>query len=81
MKPKYPNISVNLYEGEFMLGYECIGETLCQFALCEIMPPTGDDECAFRDHGDCRGAGAQQKALDVLQAKIKKHLKEIGENQ
>lgn len=81
MKSKYPNINVNLYEGEFQWGCECIGETRCQFALCEIMPPTGDDECAFRDYGNCRNDGAQQKALEALHVKIKKQLKEMGEKQ
>lgn len=81
MRQKHPNISVNLYEGEFMVAFECIGETSCRFALCEIMPPTGDDDCAFRENGDCRNQAGQQKALESLQTKIKKQLKEIGAEQ
>jgi len=73
---KTTNICASIYEGEFNLDFACVGLDMCKFALCPVMPPTGDDECCYRDHGDCRSPVAKQSALEKLRNRITKELKQ-----
>jgi hypothetical protein len=75
------NINATLYDGEFQVGYDCVGVEICRFALCEIMPPTGDNECAFRAYGSCKNPPAQQTALEALRNKITRELKKFEDNE
>lgn len=77
----YPNVSVSLYDGEFHLAYDCVGEGNCKFALCSFMPPSGEDECFFREYGSCRCSAAQHEALKATQTRIKTVLKAICEEE
>jgi hypothetical protein len=73
---KTANINANLYDGEFQLGFDCVGVENCRFALCPLMPPTGDEDCTYREHGSCRDTSAQQAALEALKKRIVKELKQ-----
>jgi hypothetical protein len=73
------NINVSLYDGEFQVGFDCVGVELCQFALCEMMPPDGNEECFFREYGSCRFPAAQLVALEALHNRIKREMKKYEE--
>lgn len=72
---KTANVCANIYEGEFMLNFDCVGVEKCRHALCPIMPPDGQEECAYCEHGSCRRTLAQIAALELLRTKINGELK------
>lgn len=76
---KTTNINANLYDGELQIGFDCVGVESCRFALCPTMPPTGDEECTYREYGSCRRTSAQQAALNDMLNRIKKELKQFKE--
>ena len=45
-KAKYPNISANLYDGDFAVYADCIGEDVCRFKRTYTIP--GRRECRVR---------------------------------
>jgi len=74
---KTANICANIYEGEFMLNFDCVGVKMCRFALCSMMPPDGSEECAYREHGSCLCPHAKSAALESLKNRITKELKQL----
>lgn len=76
---KTANINANLYDGDFQLGYDCVGVVTCRFGLCYVMPPSGDEECIFREYGSCTCQPAQQEALEALRKRIDAELKQMRE--
>lgn len=76
---QYPNLSANLYDGNFDTSFECIGVERCQFALCPEMPPTGDDECCYVEYGVCRRVSAQLEALRILRIRVTTMMKGLEE--
>lgn len=78
---KYPNVTAALYDDEYQLNFDCVGVETCRFALCSIMPPTGDEECVSREYGACRCIPAQTAALEALRKKIGQTLKDLKEQE
>lgn len=78
---KKPHISAIIYESDFSLTYECVGELSCKFALCEVMPPNEESVCCFYDHGGCRSYEAQKSSLEFLRGKISGALKQLKEDE
>lgn len=76
---KKPGIDASLHEGELSIYFNCVGAETCRFALCSSMPPDGEEECFFRDHGSCRRTVAQMESLEAFRNKIMKELKELKE--
>lgn len=76
---KTANVCANIYEGEFQLTFDCVGVMVCKFALCQMMPPDGSDECTYREHGSCLCPHAKSAALESLRSKITKELKQLEE--
>lgn len=80
-RSKKPHISGMIYDGDFQLSYECAGEVSCEFALCEIMPPSEESNCCFRDHGSCRCHAAQKAAIEALRRKLHGALKQLEDDE
>lgn len=79
---KTANVNASLYDGDFQVGFDCVGVEVCRFALCSEMPPTGDEECFFREYGSCRFEAAQYAALETLRNRITREMKKLsGEQQ
>ena len=78
---KTPHINATIYDGDFQLIFECVGETSCRFALCSLMPPDGSDNCCFLEYGSCRCPAAQMAAIESLMTRMKKELKQLAEVQ
>lgn len=76
---KSANINATLYDGDFQLGFDCVGVEVCRFALCSFMPPTADEECFFLEHGSCKHPQAQHAALDAFCSRIKRELKRYSD--
>ena len=70
-----PNITVNIYEGQFDINFDCPGAVRCAHALCYVMPPEEDSKCAHCDHGTCECTFARITAVESVQRKIAKELK------
>lgn len=79
-KKQNANVHASIYFKDFDFGFECSGAQTCRFALCAIMPPTGEDECAHQYCGSCKNPVAQYAALESLGKRIKKHLKEMEDH-
>lgn len=77
---KTANICATFYEGAFDVTFDCVGTTVCKFAMCSEMPIDGTEECFFRDHGSCRRPAAQQATLEILINRLKKDLKQLEED-
>ena len=77
---KTANVVATLYEGTFDITFDCVGTMVCKFAMCSEMPIDGTEECFFREHGSCRRPAAQQTAVEILVAKLKKELKRLEED-
>lgn len=78
---KKPNISCMIYDGDFSLHYDCVGEVSCEFALCEIMPPSKESTCCFRECGSCRSAAAQRVAIEGMRRKLNGAFKQLEEDE
>ena len=76
---KTANVCVNIYEGEFQLNFDCVGEQLCRYTLCHVMPPDDSEECTFREHGSCLCKAAKYAAIEHLMKKLSKELKQMAE--
>lgn len=76
---KTANVCATLYEGAFDVTFDCVGETVCKFARCEFMPPTGEHECFYREHGSCRSPHAKLAAIDSLKNRLSRETKQIEE--
>lgn len=72
---KTANVNVTLYDGEFQVGFDCVGVEVCRYALCSEMPPDGSEECFFRQHGSCIRPPAQYSALEKILNRITKEMK------
>lgn len=77
---KTANVVATLYEGTFDVTFDCVGTTVCTFAMCSEMPVDGTEECFFREHGSCRRPAAQQTSLEMLINRLKKELKQLVED-
>lgn len=73
------NITATLYDGDFCLSFDCGEITTCKYALCETMPPDGDQKCYFREYGACRNGAAQLAALTALRDRLTRELRQIAE--
>ena len=76
---KTANVSVNLYDGEFQLIFDCGGVEACRYALCSMMPPDGSEECIYREYGSCVNPPAQCAALETLRNRLAKEMKKRSE--
>jgi hypothetical protein len=74
---KSANINATLYDGEWQVNYDCVGVGTCRYALCSIMPPSGDEECAYREYGACRCLPAQYAALGAFKNRAARELTRI----
>ena len=74
---KIPGVDASLYEGSLGLSYNCVGVEACRYALCPLMPPDGNEECIYREHGSCLCPHAKHAALETLGRKIKTEMKQI----
>ena len=77
---KTANACATIYEGKFDINFDCVGVNLCKFALCIIMPPTGDDECHYLDYGSCISPHAKLAAVDLLKNRLLRAKKDIEES-
>ncbi|MDA8428168.1 MAG: hypothetical protein M0T70_02830 [Geobacteraceae bacterium] len=77
---KTANVSISLYDGEFQIGFDCVGVMVCQFAMCSEMPIDGKEECFFKEYGSCRRPAAQQTTLERLINRLKRELKQLEED-
>lgn len=77
MAKRPANIYASMYDGTFDVGFDCSGETNCKFALCFLMPPTGDDPCSFHGGGTCNRIAARIAALELLRQRIGKEIKQL----
>lgn len=77
---KTANVCANIYEGEFQINFDCVGVTVCRFAMCSMMPPDGDEECTYRDYGSCILPHAKHAAIESLRNRLSKELKRIEED-
>jgi len=78
-RKKTANISGSLYDGDFSLNYDCVGEVSCEFALCSVMPPDDDSNCFFMECGSCRHPAAQKAAIKALRSRMARALKQLDE--
>jgi hypothetical protein len=78
---KTANLCVTIYEGDFDISFDCVGVEMCRFALCPVMPPTGEEECTFREHGTCRSASAKVAALELLSSRIKRERRQYDDDE
>jgi len=76
---KTANACATIYEGNFDINFDCVGVTLCKYAMCMIMPPTGEDECAYKGSGECISPHAKLGAIDLLMNRLSKEKKDIEE--
>jgi hypothetical protein len=81
MKPKTANICANIYEGEFILSFDCVGVQTCRFALCSVMPPDGSEKCTYYDYGSCLCPHAKYVALETLRNRISKEMKQYEDKE
>lgn len=77
---KSANVNASLYDGEFQIGFDCVGVMVCKFAMCSEMPIDGKEECFFREYGSCRRPAAQQTTLEMLINRLKRELKQLEED-
>ncbi len=77
---KTANVFANIYEGHFDVNFDCVGVTVCRFALCFTMPPEDGDKCHYNDCGSCVSPHSKQASLGSLKNRISKELKLIEEN-
>lgn len=77
---KSANVCATLYEGKFDINYDCVGVTVCRFAMCSEMPIDGSEECFFWEYGACRRPAAQQTTLEMLISKLSRYLKQLQED-
>ena len=77
---KTANICANIYEGKFIVSFDCVGVLECEFALCPTMPPDGNDECVFREQGTCLSPCAKCAAVERIRKKLASELKQIEED-
>ena len=77
---KSANAVATLYEGAFDITFDCVGVEVCRFGLCSEMPPTGREECTFREHGSWRRTAAQIAAVESLRVRLAKELKRLEED-
>lgn len=78
---KAANIYAALYGGELTLGFDCVGVTICRFALCSIMPPSGNEECTYHEYGSCLSPGAKYASLETLRNMLTKKMRDIIDGQ
>ncbi len=76
---KTASIYATLYEGDFQLGFDCVGVKLCRFALCPMMPPDGSEECTYLNCGSCLCPHAKFAALESLRRRLTKELEQLKE--
>lgn len=70
-----------LCDGALEVQFACTGATKCKFALCQLMPPGDDDECFFKDHGNCRSVDAQLDATNKASKKLTEYIKNLRNQQ
>jgi hypothetical protein len=71
------NISVNLYDGELDISYDCSGAMKCKYALWEELPIENDEHCVHRYCGSCRSGTAKIEAIERLKRRLTQHAKEL----
>ena len=77
---KTANVVATIYEGAFDIAFDCVGVTVCRFAMCSLMPPDGSEECTYRDFGSCILPHAKYAAMNSLRNRLLKELKQIEED-
>ena len=71
----YPNINVNLYDGQFDTGFDCPQDE-CKFKLCEIMPAQPGAKCIYNKY-ECHCHEARTKAIEAVIRRLKSELEEL----
>lgn len=77
---KSANVCATFFEGKFDINFDCVGVTVCRFAMCSMMPPDGTEECTYRDYGSCILAHSKHAAMELLRNRLTKELKQIEED-
>ena len=80
MTGKTANVYASLYGGEFQIGFDCPGVETCRYALCQVMPPDGSEECTYRNHGSCVSPAAQSAAVKMLRNRLTKEMKSLEDD-
>lgn len=75
------NINSSLYDGDFQVGFDCVGVQQCRYALCSIMPPDGSEDCCFQNYGSCSQVAAQNAALKKLRDRLTKELRDRADDE
>jgi len=74
------NVSANLYDNDFVVYFDCVGEHMCKMATFYVDPPDPTDECEKKVGGQCTDPLACRNALSSLRDRITEELKryELG---
>lgn len=76
-KFKAANVSAMVYDGEFSVSYDCVGENQCSLAIFFCDPHNDDDECTKKRGLQCAHPRAVRSALEILRDKISDELKQF----
>ncbi len=76
----YPNFSLNFYEGEQVVSFECTDRP-CRFACYDVEPPPPDAECCWRQGFDCFNPHACRAVLEALISQLKVEMAKLGEEE
>lgn len=76
---KTSNMFANLYDGKFDMQFECSGAEVCRYALCQMMPPDGSENCTYQEYGSCRNPHAQYAAIETLRNRLTREIKKRSE--
>ena len=71
------NAYLSLYEGQYDLGFECVGASKCAHARFYVEPPEPDDECSCQANGACNNMQARKASLELMSRVITANLAEM----
>lgn len=74
---KMANVNATLYDGDFTVCYDCVGEERCKLAIYYVEPPTDDDECTKRRSCNCVHPWMVKSALEALRDRLNQELKQF----
>lgn len=76
-----PDTNISYYEGKYSFDFSCVGETKCNYALCCVMPPTGEDNCMHKQYGNCKSKTVQLQVINVIRKKLSTVAKSLDKAQ
>ena len=77
-KAKHPNISANLYDGDFAVYADCIGEDVCRFKRTYTIPAEENAECVCLRNGVCTNNIRVATAAKALAQKLSDYANNFG---